>query len=233
LLEKLQPLTRWQGDATPLPVAGKLPAGNPGIVFIIDKPGAAQSVISIGKRALPYDATGDFFKSYLMNYPLGGAFNSRINLNLREDKGYTYGARSFFAGGSEQGYFEASASVRSDVTDKALAEFMKEISRYHQSGMSAEEQAFMRASISQGKALDYETPYQKAGFIRMIQKYHLAHDFTDEQDKIVSQISLEQLNQLAKQWLDPATMQILIVGDKASVEPGLTALGYKVVNLPL
>lgn len=233
LLEKLQPLTSWQGGATPLPVAGKLPAGNPGVVFFIDKPGAAQSVISIGKRALPYDATGDFFKTYLMNYPLGGAFNSRINLNLREDKGYTYGARSFFAGGSEQGYFKATASVRSDVTDKALAEFMKEITRYHQSGMTAEEQAFMRASISQGKALDYETPYQKAGFIRMIQKYHLAHDFTDEQDKIVSQIGLEQLNKLAKQWLDPATMQILVVGDEASVAPGLKAMGYKVVNLPL
>ncbi|MDF0534779.1 pitrilysin family protein [Shewanella sp. A32] len=233
LLAKLQPLTAWQGTAMSLPAAGSLPESHPGVVFLIDKPGAAQSVISIGKRALPYDATGDFFKTYLMNYPLGGAFNSRINLNLREDKGYTYGARSFFAGGSELGYFEATASVRTDVTDKALAEFMKEISHYYANGMTPDEQAFMRASISQGKALDYETPYQKAGFIRMIQKYQLPHDFTAEQDKIIAQISIEQLNQLAKQWLDPASMQMLVVGDKSKIEAGLQALGYKVVNLPL
>ncbi|MFQ6371191.1 M16 family metallopeptidase [Shewanella sp. YIC-542] len=233
LLGKLQPLSAWQGEATPMKPLGTLPAGNPGVVFMIDKPGAAQSVITIGKRALPYDATGDFFKAYLMNYPLGGAFNSRINLNLREDKGYTYGARSFFSGGSELGRFEATASVRSDVTDKALVEFMKELERYHAKGMTAEELAFMRASISQSKALDYETPYQKAGFIRMLQKYQLPSDVTTQQDNIVSQIGLAQLNQLAKQWLDPATMQILVVGDQATVAPSLQALGYKVVNLPL
>ncbi|MGI3017087.1 M16 family metallopeptidase [Shewanella algae] len=233
LLGKLKGLEPWGGQAVSLPTLGELPEGKPGVVFLIDKPGAAQSVISIGKRALPYDATGDFFKAYLMNYPLGGAFNSRINLNLREDKGYTYGARSFFSGGIEQGYFKAGASVRSDVTDKALAEFIKELKAYHDKGMTTQELSFMRASISQGKALDYETPYQKAGFIRMIQKYGLSDDFTARQDEIINQTSLDKLNELAKEWLDPASMQILVVGDKNLIEPGIEAMGYSVINLPL
>ena len=91
----------------------------------------------------------------------------------------------------------------------------------------------MRASISQGKALDYETPYQKAGFIRMIQKYGLSDDFTARQDEIINQTSLGKLNELAKEWLDPASMQILVVGDKNLIEPGIEAMGYSVINLPL
>lgn len=80
LLGTLKGLEPWGGQAVSLPTLGELPEGKPGVVFLIDKPGAAQSVISIGKRALPYDATGDFFKAYLMNYPLGGASTAASTL---------------------------------------------------------------------------------------------------------------------------------------------------------
>ncbi len=182
---------------------------------------------------MAFDATGEFFKSYLMNYPLGGAFNSRINLNLREDKGYTYGARSYFSGGSEQGLFEASASVRSDVTAKALVEFAKEIEGYQATGMTDKELAFMRSSISQGQALDYETPYQKAGFMRKIQRYNLSPDYTEQQAKIIKQIGKDELNRLAKEKLEMDNMIVLIVGDSAKIETEIKALGYKVSHLEL
>ena len=77
-----------------------------------------------------------------MNYALGGAFNSRINLNLREDKGYSYGARSFFNGDEQAGWYRAGAAVRADSTAASITEFIKEITTYHASGISADELAF-------------------------------------------------------------------------------------------
>ncbi|EDQ01228.1 M16 family metallopeptidase [Shewanella benthica] len=233
IMDKLAGFSHWKGEATSLPKLADLPKLQGGIIYILDKPGAAQSVIKIGKRALPYDATGEYFKSYLMNYPLGGAFNSRINLNLREDKGYTYGARSYFSGGIEQGVYQAQASVRTDVTSLALVEFFDEIKKYSQSGMTDEELAFMRASISQGNALDYETPYQKAGFMRRIQRYQLDTDFTKQQTKITNSISKDELNKLARKQLDLKSMLVLIVGDKALIEADIKALGYPVEDLEL
>jgi zinc protease len=230
---KLAVFSTWQGEATKvaqLPAALSHPKNT---VYLIDKPGAAQSVITIGKPSLSYDATGDFFKAYLMNYPLGGAFNSRINLNLREDKGYTYGARTVFNGSEDSGEFMAYASVRSDVTADALVEFVKEIKTYQTEGMTENELRFMRNSIAQSQALEYETPYQKAGFLRMIQRYQLDQDFTLKQDEIVDRITLTQLNQLAAKLLNMDDMVFLVVGDKASVEPSLQALGYQVETVTL
>ncbi|WP_299490504.1 pitrilysin family protein [uncultured Shewanella sp.] len=233
LIPKLAGFSKWTGSASVLPPLGPLPVLKGGTVYIVDKPGAAQSVIKIGKRALPYDATGLFFKSNLMNYPLGGAFNSRINLNLREDKGYTYGARSYFDGGMEKGYFEATTSVRADVTAASVKELMTEITRYQQSGMTDEELSFMRNSISQSEALDYETPYQKASFLRLIQRYHLSEDFTVKQSDIIQSISKAQLNELAAQELTLNDMIILIVGDKATIESQVAQLGYPIKIIKL
>ncbi|RTR38374.1 insulinase family protein [Shewanella canadensis] len=233
ILTKLARFSTWKGEGAQLPDLTQLPELAGGTIYILDKPGAAQSVIKIGKRALPYDTTGDFYKSYLMNYPLGGAFNSRINLNLREDKGYTYGARSYFSGGSELGVFVAQANVRSDVTSLALVEFFKEIKGYRQSGITDEELAFMKASVSQGKALDYETPYQKAGFLRLIQRYHLDANFTEQQTEITQSVTKTELNHLAKEQLDLDEMVVLIVGDKTTIEADIKALGYPVKTLEL
>ncbi|MCB9692602.1 MAG: insulinase family protein, partial [Alphaproteobacteria bacterium] len=129
-----------------------------GTLYLIDKPGAAQSQIRIGKRAMPRDFTGEFYKANLMNYALGGAFNSRININLREDKGYTYGARAFFGGDQDVGYYVASAGVRTDATKESVVEFFKEIQGFYDDGITAEELAFTKSSIGQRDALKYETP---------------------------------------------------------------------------
>ncbi|MCH1923216.1 insulinase family protein [Shewanella sp. C32] len=233
LMQKLAPIAALTGPGASAPTEPANTLVKANTVYLIDKPGAAQSVIRVGKLAMTFDVDGDYFKSTLMNYPLGGAFNSRINLNLREDKGYTYGARSMFVGGKEQGYFYVGADVRADVTDKALAEVMKEISRYHAQGMTAAELKFTQNSISQSKAMDYESPYDKAGFIRTIQRYDLPVNYIEQQDKILANANVEQLSQLAQKWLDPQSMGILVVGDKATVQPGLEALGYKVVDMTL
>jgi zinc protease len=231
LVPMLAGFSAWTGKAPESVPATKFPELKGATIHIIDKPGSAQSVIYIGKRALPYDATGAYFNAYLMNYPFGGAFNSRINLNLREDKGYTYGARSQFSGDDKVGQFLASASVRADVTGLALGEFITEMKRYQMLGMDESELAFLCSSISQSQALDFETPYQKAGFVRMIQRYNLAEDFTLQQDKIIKSVTVNELNAIAKSELDITKMVILIVGDKALLEPQLNSLGLPIVTL--
>ncbi|MCA6074263.1 M16 family metallopeptidase [Fulvivirga sedimenti] len=232
ILGKLDFLQSWKKKGVVVP---ELPEPKPGEntrLFLMDKKGAPQSEIRIGYLTdLTYDVTGDYFKSYLMNYPLGGAFNSRINLNLREDKGWTYGARSYFDVGDEPGPYVASAGVKASATDSAVYEFMKEIGDYRENGMTDEELEFMRNSVGQRDARSYETPGQKANFLYRVAHYDLDRTFVDEQTKIIRTISKEELNALAKKYLQDDQMYILVVGDGASNRQGLQRLGYEIVPI--
>jgi zinc protease len=166
-----------------------------------------------------------------MNYVLGDAFNSRINLNLREDKGYTYGAYSYFSGTKSVGPFTSGAGVRADVTDSALVEIVKEITNYRDNGITDAELAFTKSSIGQSDALEYETGFQKAGFLNQIIQYNLEADFVDKQNEILKNITREEINALAKKHLPVEKMNILVVGDKELVKPKLEKLGYELVEL--
>jgi len=165
-----------------------------------------------------------------MNFPLGGAFNSRINLNLRENKGYTYGASSYFSADKLSGSYTASAEVRADVTDKSITEFVKEIENYAENGITAEELAFMRKAINQKDALKYETPYAKLGFLAQILEHNLTPSFVKERAKIVEDITADEINALAKKHLQLTDMLMVVVGDAKTLRPQLQALGYQVVD---
>ena len=228
----IAPLAKW--EATPVaPMEAKpFPELGGTKIYFIDKPGAAQSEIRIGKRALPFDATGEYYRAGLMNYPLGGAFNSRINLNLREDKGYTYGARSFFSASTEpRGYYRASAGVRSDSTAASITEFVNEITAYHKDGITDTELGFTKSAIGQRDARAYETPRQKLGFLSNMMTYDLSPSFVDEQNKILQNITKEEIDALAAKHLNIDEMIMVVVGDKAAVMDDVKALGYPVVEL--
>jgi zinc protease len=180
---------------------------------------------------LDYDPTGEYFERYLMNYVLGGAFSSRINLNLREDKGYTYGARSGFSGSKLPGPFTASASVRADTTADSLVQFVNEITSYRDSGITAEELSFTQSSIGQSEALDYETPGQKASLLQQIITFDLQSDFVRRQQQLISGLTQERINELARTHLPIENMIMLVVGDKAVINDSLVALGYNIVEL--
>jgi len=201
-------------------------------VYMVDIPKAAQSQFRVGyATGLKFDATGDYYKAGLMNYPLGGDFNSRLNLNLREDKGWTYGASSRFSGDEYSGDFSFSSGIRADATDSALAEVMKEITNYRENGMTDAEIKFMRSSLGQRDALRYETGIQKAGFIGRILDYNLPANYMDQQNKILATITKNELNASARKLLDPAKINILLVGDKAKIYDGVKKLGYEIVEL--
>ncbi|NNC86451.1 MAG: insulinase family protein [Bacteroidia bacterium] len=231
VISKLNYLNTWEKKDIKAPVENKIPAIAKTKIYLVDKPGAPQSEIRIAMPGLKYDAMGDYYKSYLMNYALGGAFNSRINLNLREDKGYTYGARSMFSGDEWKGWYGAFAAVRGNVTDSAVAEFVYEISEYQKNGITADELTFTKASIGQKDARDYETNRQKAAFINRILKYDLPHDFVAKQNSILQGMTVEDINEYASKYLQPDNMSIVVVGDKASIEEPLSRLGYEIVVL--
>jgi zinc protease len=225
-------LNNWKAK----PVEFNAPA--PGVSFaktklyFVDIPKAAQSEIRIGyQTGLKFDATGEYYRTLIMNYALGSGFNSRVNLNLREAKGWTYGARTSFLGNQYDGDFEASAGVKAGATDSSVVEFVKEIKNYQQGGITPVELTFTKASISQSDARKYETNSQKAAFLSRIQEYKLKPTFADEQNKILQGITKPELDALAAKYLDINKMIILVVGDKERVLPALQKLGYDIVEL--
>jgi len=202
-------------------------------IYFVNVPNAAQTEFRVGYVTnLKYDALGDYYRSTIMNYPLGGAFNSRLNLDLREDKGWTYGARSYFDGDKYTGSFAFSAGIRASATDSALADVLRIMKEYKAKGITGEELVFTQNSIGQSDARKYETGFQKAAFLARVQEYNLPADYSKQQNTLLGKISANDVNALASKNLpDLDKMNIVLVGDKAKVWDGLQKLGYQIVEL--
>lgn len=229
ILPKLSFLEKWTNKNVQLPnVTLNAPQIKQTEIYLIDKYKSTQSEIRVGYLALPFDYNGKYFKARVMNFPLGGNFNSRLNMNLREDKGFTYGVRGYFTGEDYAGPFEISCGVRGTATDSAVKEIFSEMKKYSTEGMTSEELDFAKKSLRSGDALRYETPGQKASFISTIANRNLPKDYIDQQNKLLSELTLTELNQLAKELLPLDKMVIVIVGDQEKVGENLKKLGYKV-----
>ena len=201
-------------------------------IYLVNVPKAAQTEFRVGyATGLKYDATDEYYKTNLMNFALGGGFNGRVNINLREDKGWTYGARTTFNADKYTGDFIFSSGIRADATDSALVEVIKELKQYNAGGIKEEELAFMKNAIGQRDALRYETGQQKAGFIERILEYNLSADYVDQQSRILKNITKPEIDALAKKWITADKMNIVLVGDKARILPGLQKAGYEIVEL--
>ncbi|MBR9789834.1 MAG: insulinase family protein [Vibrionaceae bacterium] len=231
--KKLAFWASWQDDAAPLYAPQSIPALGKQKVHLVDKPGAPQSVVMMVRQGMPYDATGEFFLGQLANFNLSGNFNSRINQNLREDKGYTYGAYGYFSGNPETGSVVFTAQVRADSTIASIIEMENELNEFSQAGMTDDELKFMRQAVGQKDALKYETPTQKAELISDIFKYNLDKDYLQQRNAIVETVDKQTLNTLAQKWFDPNDYQIIVVGDAKSLRPQLEKLGKDVEELEI
>ena len=232
VLPKLAFLNKWNAKPVTLPKTLSAQKIDKTRIYLIDKEKAAQSEIRIGYLTdIPYDATGDYYRAGLVNYMLGGAFNSRINMNLREDKGWTYGARSGFSSTKTAGPFTAQAGVKAASTDSSIVEFVKEITNYGKSGITDQELAFVKSSLGQTDALKYETSLQKAFFLGRIIDYDLPKNFVEQQSGILKNITKAEIDAIAKKRLPVNNMIITVVGNKELVKPGLARLGYDVIEL--
>lgn len=232
ILPKLAFLNKLPKKKITLPTVAAAPQVDKTKVYLVDIPKSAQSEFRVGyATGLKYDATGDYYKASLANWMLGGNFNSRLNLKLREDKGWTYGARSGFSGDKYTGQFQFSSGIRADATDSALVEVMKEINTYLQSGPTPDDVTFMKSAIAQSDARNYETGFQKAAFIGRILDYNLPADYIEKQSKILQGMTPEQVRATAGKYIQPEKLNILLVGDKALIADKVKALGYEVVEL--
>lgn len=192
-------------------------------IYLIDKPGAAQSEIRVGYPALSRN-TPDFFPVLTMNRMLGGQFSSRINMNLREKHGYTYGARSGFSFYKNPGPFVATAPVVTEKTDSSLKELLYEINLMREQGMSEDELKFVKNGLIGGFALTFETPGQIAGALQGIVLYGLPDDYFATYLQNIERVSMDDVQRVAKQYLDTSKMLALIVGDLAKIKSGVVSL---------
>ncbi len=231
LIDRLAFLSDWQGSDYTIPGYASFPEYQSNQIYLVDVPGATQSTVRMVSRSLPYDATGDYFHAQLMNFPLGDDFNSRINQNLREDKGYTYGAYSSFNGGKSLGWFEAGAELKQQYTEAGIVELMKEINQYKQQGITEAELAFMQNAFTLSEALEYETPMDKAAFLRRLVAYDLPSDYKQTQKSIIRGIAKPELDKVASRLLNTQDLQIIIVGDKQALQPQLEALAMPVHDI--
>ncbi|MFC3024782.1 M16 family metallopeptidase [Vibrio zhugei] len=231
---ELASFSDWQGKAAPswptvtLP---KLPSQSH--IYLVDKPNAPQTTVSFVRLGPTYSATGEMYKARLANFNLAGNFNSRINLNLREDKGYTYGAFGYISANKDFGKWVFSAQVKAPSTADSIMEIHKEMAEYSQSGPTQRDLNFMRLAVGQKKALSYETPQQKAQLLGHMMSYKLDANYLDEQQHIVKTISRAALTKLAHKWFDPNDYQIVVVGDAKTLKPQLQKTGLSVEPLEI
>lgn len=192
-----------------------------GAIYFVDIPGSKQSVIYAGNvsvnRYEEYPAT-------VMNYKLGGAFNSKLNMILREEKGFTYGIRSGFSGFKNYGNFSVNTSVRSDATFESVSIIKSEIEKYME-GISDEDLAFTKDALLKSKVRDFET---LGGLQRMLQdigSYNLPFDFVKQEEEFVLGYTPEKHLELAKKLLKPSQMYFLVAGDAETQMAALEKLG--------
>jgi zinc protease len=226
ILPKLAFLEKWAKKGVTMPEIPEANMPEKTKIVLVDKPYSAQSSLRVGHPSVKYDYNGDHYKLNIVNYPLGGAFNSRINLNLREDKGYTYGARSYFSANQFTGAYIFSSEVKREATDSSLMELMKELKNYVENGITPEELKFTKSSILLRDALEYETPVQKLVFLNSIIRNDLPLNYPEEQAKILNQLQADDINGLAKKYINPSKMYIVVVGHGYKIREGLQKLGY-------
>ncbi|OLQ84703.1 peptidase M16 [Vibrio ponticus] len=233
VISQLKFIESWHGEAAPLlspqlvkPVEGRT-------IYLVDKPGAPQSVVRMVRQGLPFDATGEVYLTQLANFNLAGNFNSRLNQNLREDKGYTYGASGYLAASREVGAVVFSAQVRADATLPSIVEMEKELQQFSENGMTDEELNFMRLAVGQQDALKYETPSQKTQMLGGILTFSLDEDYLQQRNEIVETVNKDVLDALAKKWFNPKDYQIIVVGDAKRLKPQLESLQIPIKELEI
>src|SRR5690349_17161440 len=203
----------------------KLPELQPAKIYLVDKPGAAQSVFNIGLPGPPRN-TPDYFALQVLNTILGGQFQSRLNANIREQKGYSYGVNSGFNYGKGPGAFRAGGSIFTDKTDAALVEFMKELKGIvGEKPITDEEIKTAKDSLIQGLPQRFASVSAISGAITTQVVQGLPDDFYQTYAQNVSAVTKEDLARVAKHYIDLNHLAIVIVGDRSAVEASLKATG--------
>lgn len=198
-------------------------------LYLIDKPGSAQSELRIG-HITSERKSEDFFAKLIMNSILGGQFSSRLNLNLRENKGFTYGVNSSFRYNVETGLFQISTAVNLENTADTLREIFKEINGV-KDNISEEEINFSKSYLIKSFPSKFETYGQIAGNINMIALHKLEEDYFNNYIQNIHSVTEEEIRNAAINSLIPHEMSIVIVGDKKFLSQQLSKSDFEIIEL--
>lgn len=195
----------------------------PTTIYLVDKPGAAQSTFALGNPGPPR-TTADYFALQVMNRILGGQFQSRLNANIREEKGYSYGVNSSFAFGKGPGPFRAGGDVVTAKSDAALIEFMKELRGIGGNRpITEDELATAKDGLIQRLPDQFASVAAVNGAITTLLVQGLPEDYYQQYAKNVSAVTKEDVVRVAKQYIDLDHLAIVIVGDRATIEAPVKA----------
>jgi zinc protease len=214
----------WQKADVPAFSIPAAPAQAEAKIYLIDRPGSVQTVLQLGTLGIERTSP-DYFSVLLADKVFGGGPTGRLFLNLREDKGYTYGAYSSFGGSKFRGTWGASSEVRTEVTEGAMKEFMNELNRMRDEPVPAEELENAKRAIVGSFALSLEQP---AGLLQNIitQKlYNLPADYWDTYPQKVSAITAADVQKAAKKYLVLEKLQVVAVGDATKAREVMTKYG--------
>ena len=213
--KKTEAKESWPAD----PVAAKARK-----IVLVNRPNSVQTTLAIGNIAINR-LSPDYFSMVVMNHVIGGGASSRLFLNLREEKGYTYGVYSDFSALHYPGAWRAGGNMRTEVTEGALEEFFHEFRRIREEPVSAPELESNKRSIVASFALSLEQPARALGFAITLKRYHLPADYWDRYPANIMAVSAADVQRVARKYLDPETMQLVAVGDATKIEPILTKYG--------
>lgn len=214
---------KWHAKEVVIPEIKVPGAPEKSQIYFVDVPGAKQSVISIGTPSVPR-TNPDYYAATVANYKLGGSFNGVFNLILREEKGFTYGARSNFSGAKNYGSFIASSRVRTNSTLESVTIFKTEMEKYR-NNVPQEYIDFTKSSLLKGNALRFETLGSLLGMLNTMTSYNLPADYIKQEEAIVKGLTIEKELDLAKKYIDPSKMYYVVVGDAKTQLKGLEKVG--------
>ena len=222
----------WRAMGAAAAMEGSLDAPQIGAttIYLVDKPGAAQSEIRIGHPGVARN-TPDYFALQVLNTLLGGAFTSRLNMNLRETHAWTYGARSGFAMRQGAGPFTAQAGVVTAKTDSSLVEFFKELNRIRTEPIAAEELEKAKRYVALGFPQTLETTQDVAGNLANLVTYGIDPSFLGSYVGGVMGVTAADVRRVADQYVRPGNAVVVVVGDRSQIEAGIRALNLGTVEV--
>ena len=219
----------WERSAVPRETITDAAQVSGRTIYLVDKPGSAQSVVQLGRIGVPR-STEDYFALEVMNVILGGSFTSRLNQNLREDKGYSYGASSGFGWLPGAGPWSASAAVQTQSTGPAIAEFMKELRGMHEP-IPAEEVERARNFLAMRYPAGFQSVAGIAGRLGELVQYGLPADYFNSYVANVLAVTNDDVQRVAREYIDPENIAIFIVGDREVIEQQVRDLGLGEVRI--
>ncbi len=219
----------WKNGEIPAPKIGE-PETTKAKIVIVDRPGAQQTMVRLEQLGVDR-ATPDYPALEVMNSELGGLFSSRINLNLREEHGYTYGANSAFVYRRRVGYFLVMGGIRTDVTAPAVTQMLKEIHRMIDTPMTPAELKLAKDSQSRSLPGMFESSRDAAREFSEIYLYNLAPNYFEELPARLNAVTAQDAEDVAKKYLHPGRMTLICVGDRAKIEPELAKLDLGAIEI--